>query len=86
LPDTGAAFSFQAEPATLARVLPDLSRALGIPVTADDAMGRLPVNITAFHAIPTEAALDLLVRQWLLPRYGYRIQNGGLHFCERPVN
>lgn len=85
LPDTGAAFTFQAEPATLARVLPDLSRALGIPVTADDAMGRLPVNITAFHAIPTEAALDLLVRQWLLPRYGYRIQNGGLHFCERPV-
>ncbi len=86
LPDTGTAFTFQAEPATLARVLPDLSRALGIPVTAEDAMGRLPVNITAFHAIPTETALDLLVRQWLLPRYGYRIQNGGLHFCERPVN
>ncbi len=85
LPDTGAAFAFQAEPATLARVLPDLSRALGIPVTADEAMGRLPVNITAFHDIPTETALDLLVRQWLLPRYGYRIQNGGLHFCERPV-
>lgn len=85
LPDTGAAFTFQAEPTTLARVLPDLSRALGIPVTADDAMGHLPINITVFQAIPTETALDLLVRQWLLPRYGYRIQNGGLHFCERPV-
>ena len=85
LPDTGAAFTFQAEPTTLARVMPDLARALGIPVTADDAMGRLPVNITAFHGIPTETALDLLVRQWLLPRYGYRIQNGGLHFCERPA-
>ncbi|MBL7647187.1 MAG: hypothetical protein JNK74_13450 [Candidatus Hydrogenedentes bacterium] len=85
LPDTGAAFTFQAEPTTLARVLPDLARALGIPVTADDAMGRLPVNITSFHGIPTETALDLLVRQWPLPRYGYRIRNGGLHFCERPV-
>lgn len=85
LPDTGAAFAFQGEPATLARILPDLSRALGVQVTADDAMGRLPVNISVFHATPAETALDLLVRQWLLPRYGYRIQNGGIHFCERPV-
>jgi hypothetical protein len=85
LPDTGAALTFQAEPSTLARILPDLSRALGVAVTADEAMGRLPINITSFHALPTETALDLLVRQWLLPRYGYRVQNGGLHFCERPA-
>ena len=86
LPATGADFTFQAQPATLASVLPDLTRALGIPATADDAMGHLPVNITVFHNIPAETALDLLVRQWLLPRYGYRIQNGGIHFCERPVS
>lgn len=83
IPGSAGAIAFQAEPATLGKVLPELSLALGVPVTADETMNRLPINIMVFHAIPTETALDLLVRQWLLPRYGYRVENGGLHFCER---
>lgn len=83
LPDTGPELSFQAQPATLAQVLPALSRTLGVPVTATENMGRLPVNISVFQGVSAETALDLLVRQWLLPRYGYRMEQGGLHFCER---
>lgn len=83
VPDTGAGLVFQSQPAKLADVLPALSRSLGIPVTATESMARLPVNITVFEGISTEHALDLLIRQWLVPRYGYRMENGGLHFCER---
>lgn len=83
LPDTGAELTFQSQPAKLADVLPALSRSLGIPVSATDGMARLPVNISVFEGITTEKALDLLVRQWMVPLYGYRMENGGLHFCER---
>lgn len=83
LPDTGAELVFQSQPARLVDVLPALSRSLGIPVTASEGMARLPVNISVFEGISTEHALDLLVRQWLVPNYGYRMENGGLRFCER---
>lgn len=83
LPDTGPELSFQSVSSPLATVLPTLSSRLGIPVTATEGMGRLPVNISVFQNVTVETALDLLVRQWPLPRYGYRLDEGGLHFCER---
>lgn len=83
LPDNGPELTFQSEPATLAKVLPVLTQALGVPVTATDEMGRLPVNIAVFRGISAETALDLVVRQWPLPRYGYRMDETGIHFCER---
>ena len=82
LPDTPE-LTFQSVSSPLATVLPALSSRLGIPVTATEGMGRLPVNLSVFQNLSVETALDLLVRQWLLPRYGYRLDEGGLHFCER---
>lgn len=83
LPDTGPELNFQSVSSPLATVLPALSSRLGIPVTATEGMGRLPVNLSVFQNLSVETAMDLLVRQWLLPRYGYRLDEGGLHFCER---
>jgi len=83
LPDTGTELVFQSVATPLKKVLPTLSSRLGIPVTATAAVDSLPVNISVFQNVSVETALDLLVRQWLLPRYGYRLDEGGLHFCER---
>jgi hypothetical protein len=83
LPETGPELTFQSVASPLAKVLPALSNHLGIPVTATEGMGNLPVNLSVFQNVSVETALDLLVRQWLLPRYGYRLDGGGLQFCER---
>lgn len=83
LPDTGPKLAFRSVSSPLSKVLPALSNQLGIPVTVTEGMADMPVNLTVFENVSVETALDLLVRQWLLPRYGYRLDEGGLHFCER---
>lgn len=85
IPDSGPTFQFQSEPATLEAILPVLSQQLGLPVTAAKEMYKLPINIASFSEVSIETAMDLLVRQWPLPRYGYRLENGGLHFIERTI-
>jgi hypothetical protein len=83
LPDTGSALEFRSVATPLKQVLPALSSRLAVPVTATDEVASLPVNMSVFQNVSVETALDLLVRQWLLPRYGYRIDEAGLQFCER---
>lgn len=83
VPDRGTEFSFQAEPVKLGEVLGTLSAQIGLAVTADPEVARLPVNITILEGLPLETALDLLVQQWPVPRYGYRLENGGVLFTTR---
>lgn len=85
VPYRGGEFSFQAEPATLGELLGTLSAQIGLPVTADAEVARLPVNITILEDLPLETALDLLVQQWPVPRYGYQLRDGGVHFTTRAV-
>lgn len=80
-PARGVAFGEGASP--LAEVLPALSAQLGVDVTTDPSMADFPVNVAVLHEIPAKTALDLIVWQWPLPRYGYRVTAGGVHFCPR---
>lgn len=78
LPDTaqrpGAAV-FVNSAVQLGDVLPSLGRQLGIPVQAP-GLERLPVNYTVLHNVTIRTALNLLIRQWPTPDFGYTYQDG----------
>jgi len=84
LPDASPQMTFQPGPTPFAEILPVLSGQIGMPVTAESAMMRLPVNAAAFHGVSVQDTLDLIVRQWPIPRYGYVVESGGVLFRERP--
>lgn len=67
----------------LQEVLPTLRAQLGIPVTATADAGRLPVNPMAVRGVTAMTALDLVVRQWLVPAFGYEVTESGVHFRRR---
>lgn len=62
----------------LAEVLPSLSRQLGVRVVAEPGLEELPVNPAVFRDVPVGAAMDLLIRQWLRPEYGYHAAHDSL--------
>ncbi len=62
----------------LEKVLPKFSRQLGLPVTAEPAMNKLPVNPIILEGVTRKTALELLIRQWLLPEFGYEYVDGGI--------
>jgi len=57
----------------LRAVLPSLSRQLGILEVAERGLEDLPVNPAVFNNVSVKAAMDLLIRQWLDPGYGYQV-------------
>lgn len=60
----------------LGRVLEELSEQLGIPVRAEPGLERLPVNPVVMNGVRVKTALELLIRQWLLPEFAYEYRNG----------
>jgi hypothetical protein len=68
-PDSGGALAREAR--TLAYTLPHLSRQLGIQVVAERGLADLPVNPAVLANVRVRTALNLLVRQWLQPDYGW---------------
>ena len=62
----------------LAEVLPSLSRQLGVRVVAEPGLEELPVNPAVFRDVPVSTAMDLLIRQWLRPEYGYHAAHDSL--------
>lgn len=79
--DAGTAFGIAMRP--LSACLPLLSEQLGVPVTADADAGRLPVNAAVMHGVTRETALNLIVWQWPVPNFGYRVTGEGIHFIRR---
>jgi hypothetical protein len=59
---------------TLEEILPSLSRQLGVTVTAEPALAKVPVNPMVAHEVPRGMVLELLIRQWLEPFYGYTVE------------
>lgn len=55
----------------LADVLHSLSQQLGVRVVAEPGLEELPVNPAVFRDVPVSTVMDLLIRQWLRPEYGY---------------
>ncbi len=66
------------EPVPLADVLPALSRQLGTPVTADDALADLPVNFAIMNGVRVQTAIELLIRQWPTAGIGYAVSPEGI--------
>ncbi|MBI5095301.1 MAG: hypothetical protein HZB26_23060 [Candidatus Hydrogenedentes bacterium] len=57
----------------LAEILPALSKQLGVPVVAEEEIENLPVNPVVMNNVRMRTALDLLIRQWLQPDFGYQV-------------
>lgn len=70
--------------ARLADVVPDLARQLELPVTIEAGLEDLPVNYTVLNNVRTGTAIDLIVRQWLQPSFGYEmLEDGTIHIRTR---
>lgn len=69
----------------LVDVLPSLSQQIGMRVTAERALAELPVNPMVVQNLPRETALELLIRQWLVPRYGYTVADDRIVLREIPA-
>lgn len=70
---TGQPMELPTSPSTLEQVLPALSEQLGVRVVAEKGLLSFPVNPFYLHEARMKTALDLLVRQWLEPNYGYQV-------------
>lgn len=57
----------------LRAVLPMLSEQFKIPVTASPELAEMPVNPVVMNNVTVRQAMELLIRQWPMPWYGYRM-------------
>ena len=69
---------------TLGDVLEGLSEQLGITVTADERMHRLPVNPVVMTNVRVATAIELLIRQWLVPEFVYSVDDTGIRLRHMP--
>lgn len=70
--------AFSVAPITLAEALPTLSAAMGVSVMATVEVADLPVNPCTMRDIRIGDALNLIVRQWPLPNFGYEVRDDGI--------
>lgn len=68
---------------SLAELAPSFSQQLGFPLRFDEPLGELPVNPMYLPGVRAETALDLLVRQWPYPQFGYRWEEDGVRIVRR---
>jgi len=59
----------------LAKVLGTLSQSIGAKVSIEPGLDDLPVNPCALRQVRVRTAMDLLIRQWYQPEFGYRLAN-----------
>ena len=76
LPDTRDQFVIASEPMPLHDVLYPLTEQLGIEIVAQRRLADIPVNPCVFRNVRLSTALDLLIRQWPLARFGWELQSG----------
>ncbi|MBX7258134.1 MAG: hypothetical protein K1Y02_17365 [Candidatus Hydrogenedentes bacterium] len=72
-PEEGQTVEMALGPKTLGDILPSLSKQLSITVVAEKGLEGLPVNPAVFRGVRVKTALDLMIRQWLEPNYGYQL-------------
>jgi hypothetical protein len=56
---------------SLQKALGILSNSLGLPVTIEPGLEALPVNPCVMRQVRVRTAMDLIIRQWLQPDFGY---------------
>jgi len=64
----------------LSRVLDELSKQTGLRFEADARTHELPVNPSVMVNVRLNTALDLIVHQWPVPHFGYRVQGETVRF------
>ncbi len=72
-PAPGETVAMARIPSPLKDVLPSLSSQLGATVVAEAGLDDLPVNPVIFRGASVQSILDLIVRQWLEPKFGYQV-------------
>lgn len=70
---TGQRRELPLHPSRLRDVLPALSQQLGVRVVTEKGLAEFPVNPFCVRDVSVKTAMDLLVRQWLEPNYGYQV-------------
>jgi len=68
---------------TLETALTPLSQQFGVTISTEARLRDLPVNPVYMPQIRVETALDLLVRQWPYPSFGYRWAEEGIRLVLR---
>ena len=64
---------------TLQEVLPVLGKQLNLPVElSDEKLGKIPINPCVMPKIRVRTAMDLLIRQWPDPNFGYLFKDNKL--------
>jgi hypothetical protein len=58
----------------LGALLPALSAQLGMDVTIESRFREIPINPVVMNNVTVETALDLLIRQWPVPVFGYEVR------------
>jgi hypothetical protein len=72
-PAEGQSVEMALGPKPLGEVLASLSEQFGMKIVAEEGLEKLPVNPAVLRGVRGKTALDLLVRQWLKPDYGYQM-------------
>lgn len=67
----------------LHEILGDLSAQLGVNVTSSPALQNFPVTWTVMHQVRVQTALELLIRQWPMPRFGFEVRPEGILIREK---
>ncbi|HUW59637.1 MAG TPA: hypothetical protein VMZ06_01425 [Candidatus Bathyarchaeia archaeon] len=68
----------------LGDALPALSRQIGVEMTAQPGLGQLPVEPGVFRDVKVRTLLDLMIRQWPVAEFGYRVEGNGIVIQRRP--
>jgi hypothetical protein len=72
-PSPGKPLEMQQHTSQLGEVLESISQQLGVTVVAESGLEKLPVNPVVMTNVRLSTALDLVIRQWLIPNYGYQV-------------
>jgi len=84
LPEEGDTMHVPPGASLLPDVLPHLSQQLGIEVTALVGLEDVPVMPCVFNKVRVRTAMDLLIRQWPVPKFGYRLAEGKITIEVKP--
>lgn len=84
LPEEGDTMHVPPGASLLPDVLPHLSRQLGIEVTALAGLEDVPVMPCVLNKVRVRTAMDLLIRQWPVPKFGYRFAEGKITIEVKP--
>ncbi len=68
----------------LGAVLASLTAQFGVRVEAERSLHNLPVVPAYYHDLPVGTILDLLIRQWPVPAFGYHVLADRIVIATRP--